>query len=177
MAEMGVVTEKHHHEVAAAQHELGIKFGPLVKLADSHADLQVRDPQGGAGLRQDRDASCRSRCSATTARACTCHQSIWKGATPVFAGNKYADLSDMALLLHRRHPQARQGAQRLHQPDHQLLQAAGAGLRGAGAARLLLAQPLGVLPHPAGDRARRPSASRSASPIRPPTPISPSPPC
>jgi glutamine synthetase len=21
-----------------------------------------------------------------------CHQSIWKGSTPVFAGNKYADL-------------------------------------------------------------------------------------
>jgi glutamine synthetase len=27
MSDMGVVTEKHHHEVGAAQHELGIKFG------------------------------------------------------------------------------------------------------------------------------------------------------
>ena len=35
MADMGVVTEKHHHEVGAAQHELGIKFGPLVKTADA----------------------------------------------------------------------------------------------------------------------------------------------
>ena len=26
MAEMGVSIEKHHHEVGAAQHELGIKF-------------------------------------------------------------------------------------------------------------------------------------------------------
>ena len=26
-----------------------------------------------------------------------CHQSIWKGSTPVFAGNKYADLSDTCL--------------------------------------------------------------------------------
>jgi len=26
-----------------------------------------------------------------------CHQSIWKGSTPTFAGNKYADLSDIAL--------------------------------------------------------------------------------
>ena len=34
MAEMGVVVEKHHHEVASAQHELGIKFGPMVTLAD-----------------------------------------------------------------------------------------------------------------------------------------------
>ncbi len=29
MSEMGVVVEKHHHEVASAQHELGIKFGPM----------------------------------------------------------------------------------------------------------------------------------------------------
>src|SRR4029078_11904939 len=34
MADMGVTTEKHHHEVGAAPHELGIKFGPLVKTAD-----------------------------------------------------------------------------------------------------------------------------------------------
>jgi glutamine synthetase len=26
-----------------------------------------------------------------------CHQSIWKGSTPTFAGNKYADLSDTCL--------------------------------------------------------------------------------
>ena len=32
MAEMGVAVEKHHHEVAAAQHELGMKFG----TADQH---------------------------------------------------------------------------------------------------------------------------------------------
>ncbi|MDX2257477.1 MAG: glutamine synthetase beta-grasp domain-containing protein, partial [Hyphomicrobiaceae bacterium] len=34
MAEMGVVVEKHHHEVASAQHELGIKFAPIVTVAD-----------------------------------------------------------------------------------------------------------------------------------------------
>jgi glutamine synthetase len=34
MAEMGVVVEKHHHEVAAAQHELGIKFGAMITMAD-----------------------------------------------------------------------------------------------------------------------------------------------
>ena len=78
MAEMGVVVEKHHHEVAQSQHELGMKFGPLVKMADNAADLQILHPQRGAQLRQDRDASCRSRSTATTAPACTCHQSIWK---------------------------------------------------------------------------------------------------
>ena len=34
---------------------------------------------------------------ATTARACTVHQSIWKDGKPVFAGNKYADLSETCL--------------------------------------------------------------------------------
>ena len=29
MAQMGCVVEKHHHEVASAQHELGLKFAPL----------------------------------------------------------------------------------------------------------------------------------------------------
>ena len=29
MAEMGLEMEKHHHEVAPAQHELGFKFGTL----------------------------------------------------------------------------------------------------------------------------------------------------
>ena len=29
MARMGVKVEKHHHEVASAQHELGMKFSPL----------------------------------------------------------------------------------------------------------------------------------------------------
>ena len=32
--EMGVTTEKHHHEVAPSQHELGIKFNELLKVAD-----------------------------------------------------------------------------------------------------------------------------------------------
>ena len=35
LSEMGVVVEKHHHEVAAAQHELGVKFGPMIKMADN----------------------------------------------------------------------------------------------------------------------------------------------
>src|SRR3546814_12844417 len=34
MGEMGLAIEKHHHEVAPAQHELGIKFAPLVQAAD-----------------------------------------------------------------------------------------------------------------------------------------------
>ena len=34
MARMGVKVEKHHHEVASAQHELGMKFDTLTYMAD-----------------------------------------------------------------------------------------------------------------------------------------------
>ena len=34
MAKMGCLVEKHHHEVASAQHELGLKFSPLTVMAD-----------------------------------------------------------------------------------------------------------------------------------------------
>ena len=79
------------------------------------------------------------------------HQSLWKGGEPLFYDEAgYAGLSDMARwyiggLLHHAH-----SVDRLHQPDHQQLQAAGAGLRGAGQPGLQPAQPLGVVPHPAG---------------------------
>ena len=33
--EMGVRCEKHHHEVAPSQHELGIAFGTLIEHADA----------------------------------------------------------------------------------------------------------------------------------------------
>ena len=78
-------------------------------------------------------------------------------------------------LVHRRPAPPRPRGHRLHQPDHQQLQAAGAGLRGAGEPGLQPAQPLGVVPHPArASRARRPSASSSAAPTPRRTRTSPS---
>ena len=35
MAQMGLIMEKHHHEVAPSQHELGIKFDTLLRCADN----------------------------------------------------------------------------------------------------------------------------------------------
>ena len=110
------------------------------------ADLQIRHPPGGAGLWQDRllhaEADLRRQ---RLGHACPTSRS---GR----AASRYSPATNMPICrtlpaLHRRHPEARQGAQRLHQPDHQFLQASGAGLRGAGAARLFGAQPLGVVPY------------------------------
>ena len=52
-------------------------------------------------------------------------------------------------LVHRRPAAPRPRGHRVHQPDDQQLQAAGARLRGAGEPRVQPAQPLGVVPHPA----------------------------
>jgi len=96
MAEMGVVVEKHHHEVAAAQHELGIKFGPMVTMAD-HMQIykyvihQVAQAYGKTATFMPKPVF------GDNGSGMHCHQSIWKGGQPTFAGNKYADLSDTCL--------------------------------------------------------------------------------
>ena len=64
------------------------------------------------------------------------NMSIWKDGKPLFAGDKYADLSDEALWYHRRHPEARQGAERVHQPVDQQLQTSDPRFRGPRLVRL-----------------------------------------
>ena len=96
MAEMGVVVEKHHHEVAAAQHELGIKFGPMVRMAD-HMQIykyvihNVAQAYGKSACFMPKPVY------GDNGSGMHCHQSIWKGGQPTFAGNRYADLSDTCL--------------------------------------------------------------------------------
>src|SRR3990170_3924049 len=96
MADMGVVTEKHHHEVGAAQHELGIKFGPLVKMADSmqiykYVVHSVSQAYGKTATFMPKPIF------GDNGSGMHVHQSIWKGGQPMFAGDKYADLSQMCL--------------------------------------------------------------------------------
>jgi glutamine synthetase len=96
MAAMGASVEKHHHEVASAQHELGLKFGPLTTLAD-HLQIykycihQVAQSYGKTATFMPKPIY------GDNGSGMHVHQSIWKGGKPVFAGNKYADLSDECL--------------------------------------------------------------------------------
>jgi glutamine synthetase len=72
-----------------------MKFGPLTKMAD-HADLQILHPQRRAQLRQDRDLHAEAdlwRQRLGHARAPV----DLEGGKPLFAGNKYADLSETCL--------------------------------------------------------------------------------
>ncbi|KAA0970538.1 type I glutamate--ammonia ligase [Aureimonas fodinaquatilis] len=96
MAEMGVSVEKHHHEVAAAQHELGIKFDTLVRNADKmqiykYVIHQVANAYGKTATFMPKPIF------GDNGSGMHVHLSIWKGGKPTFAGNEYAGLSETAL--------------------------------------------------------------------------------
>ena len=96
MQSMGAVVEKHHHEVASAQHELGLKFGTLTTMAD-HMQIykycihQVAHSYGKTATFMPKPIY------GDNGSGMHVHQSIWKGGKPLFAGNKYADLSQECL--------------------------------------------------------------------------------
>ncbi len=96
MAEMGVKVEKHHHEVAAAQHELGIMFDEMTVNADKmqiykYVVHQVANAYGKTATFMPKPVY------GDNGTGMHCHQSIWKGGKPTFAGNEYAGLSETCL--------------------------------------------------------------------------------
>ncbi len=97
MKGMGVPVEKHHHEVAASQSELGIKFSSLVDSADNiqlykHVVHNVADAYGKTATFMPKPIF------GDNGSGMHVHQSLFKGGKPLFAGDKYAGLSDMALF-------------------------------------------------------------------------------
>ena len=96
MQEMGVEMEKHHHEVAPSQNELGIKFDTLVRCADNmqmykYVVHMVAHIYGKTATFMPKPVLDDNGTGMHT------HQSIWKDNTPTFAGSMYADLSETAL--------------------------------------------------------------------------------
>jgi glutamine synthetase len=96
MARMGCVVEKHHHEVASAQHELGLKFAELTIMADrmqiyKYCIHQVANIYGKTATFMPKPIY------GDNGSGMHVHQSIWKSGKPTFAGNKYADLSETCL--------------------------------------------------------------------------------
>jgi glutamine synthetase len=96
MKEMGIEVEKHHHEVGASQHELGVKFGELIKTADNiqifkYCVHNVAHAYGKTATFMPKPVA------EDNGSGMHVHQSIWKDGKPMFAGNQYADLSETAL--------------------------------------------------------------------------------
>ncbi|KCZ94586.1 type I glutamate--ammonia ligase [Hyphomonas johnsonii] len=96
MFDIGLDPEKHHHEVAPAQHELGLKFSTLTVMADrlqlyKYVIHNVAASYGKTATFMPKPMF------KDNGSGMHVHQSIWGGGKPLFAGEKYAGLSDMCL--------------------------------------------------------------------------------
>jgi glutamine synthetase len=96
MGELGMDPEKHHHEVAPAQHELGLRFSTLTTMADrmqlyKYVIHNVAASYGKSATFMPKPYY------KDNGSGMHVHQSIWKDKTPLFAGDRYADLSETCL--------------------------------------------------------------------------------
>ncbi|MHA3915766.1 type I glutamate--ammonia ligase [Halovulum sp. GXIMD14793] len=96
MKRMGMKVDKHHHEVASCQHELGLIFDTLTKQADElqkHKYIihNVAHAYGKSATFMPKPIA------GDNGTGMHVNMSIWKEGKPLFAGDKYADLSDEAL--------------------------------------------------------------------------------
>ena len=96
MAMMGLDVEKHHHEVASSQHELGVKYTTLVNAADGLQTYKYVVQMVAHGYGKTATFMPKPIIG-DNGSGMHVHQSIWKDGQPTFAGNLYADLSETAL--------------------------------------------------------------------------------
>jgi len=97
MLKLGIRIEAHHHEVATAgQGEIDMEYAPLLKMADQFMWYKyvIKNVAKRAGktvtfmpkpVFEDNGSGMHT------------HLSLWKGGTPLFAGEGYAGLSELAL--------------------------------------------------------------------------------
>jgi glutamine synthetase len=96
MKEMGIPVEKHHHEVAPAQCELGILYGTLVETAD-RMQLYKYVVRNVAQSYNKTATFMAKPMAGDNGSGMHVHQSLWKNGQPMFAGSEYAGLSQEAL--------------------------------------------------------------------------------
>ena len=98
MMEMGLPMDKHHHEVAPAQHELGMIFSTLTETADrmqiyKYVVHMIAQAYGKTATFMPKPIK------GDNGSGMHVHLSIWKDGNPTFAGNGYAGLSDACLYF------------------------------------------------------------------------------
>ena len=98
MKRLGMKVDKHHHEVASCQHELGLIFDSLTKQADELQKYKyiihnVAQAYGKSATFMPKPIA------GDNGTGMHVNMSIWKDGKPLFAGDKYADLSDEALFF------------------------------------------------------------------------------
>ncbi|HEV8336057.1 MAG TPA: type I glutamate--ammonia ligase [Candidatus Polarisedimenticolia bacterium] len=97
MEECGLHIEAHHHEVATAgQMEIDIKYDSLTRTAD--ALMLYKYICKNTALRHGKTVTFMPKpIYGDNGSGMHTHQSLWKGGKPLFAGDRYAGLSEMAL--------------------------------------------------------------------------------
>ena len=97
LEQVGLIVEREHHEVATAgQAEIDIRFAPMVEMADQlmwfkYVIKNVARQHGRTvtfmpkPLHEDNGSGMH------------CHMSLWNEGVPLFAGDGYGGMSDMAL--------------------------------------------------------------------------------
>ena len=98
MKSIGMKVDKHHHEVASCQHELGLIFGSLTHQADEIQKYKyiihnVAHAYGKSATFMPKPMA------GDNGSGMHVNMSIWKDGKPLFAGDKYADLSQEALYF------------------------------------------------------------------------------
>jgi glutamine synthetase len=97
LAEVGIEVERQHHEVATAgQAEIDFRFNTLVKCADNLSWFKYIVKN--VAWRHGKTATFMPKpLFGDNGSGMHTHQSLWKNGKPLFAGDGYAGLSEMAL--------------------------------------------------------------------------------
>ena len=97
MEQVGIRVEAQHHEVATAgQAEIDMRFNSLTKIAD-HL-MWYKYIVKNVARRHGKTVTLMPKpIFGDNGTGMHCHQSLWKGGQPLFAGRGYAGLSDLAL--------------------------------------------------------------------------------
>jgi glutamine synthetase len=97
MEQVGIQIEAHHHEVATAgQAEIDMRFDNLLKMGDKL--MWYKYIIKNVARRWKKTVTFMPKpVFGDNGTGMHTHQSIWKGDKPLFAGDKYGGLSDMAM--------------------------------------------------------------------------------
>jgi glutamine synthetase len=97
MEQVGIQIERQHHEVATAgQAEIDMRFDSLVKMGDKL--MWYKYIVKNVAWRWKKTATFMPKpIFGDNGSGMHTHQSLWKGGKPLFAGNKYGGMSELAM--------------------------------------------------------------------------------
>jgi glutamine synthetase len=97
LEQLGVIVEAHHHEVSTAgQAEIDMRFSPIVEMGDRM--MWYKYVCRNVAWRHGKTVTFMPKpVFGDNGSGMHTHQSLWKNGEPLFAGNSYAGLSELAM--------------------------------------------------------------------------------